>query len=298
MDLRRLRYFCAVVEQGNMTKAARILNMAQPPLSRRLRELEDEIGVALFSREGRAMVPTPAGYHLYRRAGEILRDVEQAAQETVMMSRREYRVLRVGLTHLFQDYFSPLLLEIHRRNPQLEIGISVCDSSQLETLLSKRLIDIALMQKPGMRDGFDCVDLPPIKLVAVISKDLPSDEFTHTIPMKALGKFPLVLLKRASGSGTYEALLDHLRKNGVAANVIMHIAQPTVIMSWLESGLAAAALLPASEVHTAKLTRSRVLEVVPSPLVFFPSIVRLAVLPSVFEVDSLIEDGYPFGIGR
>lgn len=190
MDLRRLRYFCAVVERGNLTQAARALNMAQPPLSRRLRELEDEIGVTLFSREGRAMVPTPAGYHLYRRAGEILRDVEQAAQETVMMSRREYRVLRVGLTHLFQDYFSPLLLEIHRRNPQLEIGISVCDSSQLETLLSKRLIDIALMQKPSMRDGFDCVDLPPIKLVAVISRDLPSDEFTDTIPMKALGKFP------------------------------------------------------------------------------------------------------------
>lgn len=293
MDLRRLRYFCAVIEQGNLTKAARALNMAQPPLSRRLRELEEEIGAVLFLRDGHSMTPTPAGYHLYRRAGEILRDVEQATQETVAMSRREYRVLRIGMTHLFQKYFTPLLVEIHRRNPHIEIGVSVCDSSQLETQLSDRLIDIALMQRPSQDDSFDCVDLTPQRAVAVISNRLDSSRYKDAIPFSAIGEYPLALLRRASGSGTYEGLLDQFRRSGIDSNVILRISQPGVILDWLEYGLEAATLLPASEVDPAQLRNCRMLEITPSPVMFFPAIVKLTILPSVAEVDSLIAEGFP-----
>ncbi|MEK6290867.1 MAG: LysR family transcriptional regulator, partial [Paraburkholderia tropica] len=69
MDLKRLRYFCAVIEQGNVSKAARFLNIAQPALSKRLSELEEEIGALLFLRGIRHIEATPAGLHLYRRAG-------------------------------------------------------------------------------------------------------------------------------------------------------------------------------------------------------------------------------------
>lgn len=117
MDLKRLKYFfCAVVEQGTISRAARILNIAQPPLSKRLQELEEEVGAPLFLRGTKKKIePTPAGYHLYRRACEILRRVDDAARETALLARAETRTLRIGLSHLYQNYFESLLLEIHRK---------------------------------------------------------------------------------------------------------------------------------------------------------------------------------------
>jgi DNA-binding transcriptional LysR family regulator len=57
MDLKRLRYFCRVVEQGSISQAAKVLNMAQPPLSKRIQELEEELNVPLFTRQEIALNP-------------------------------------------------------------------------------------------------------------------------------------------------------------------------------------------------------------------------------------------------
>jgi hypothetical protein len=78
------------------------------------------------------------------------------------------------------------------------------------------------------------------------------------------------LLHRAKDSGTYEMLIDLFRKAGVNPNVIMHITQPGMILDWLESGLAAATLLPSSEVDATRLPHCHVVDVFPSPQVFYP----------------------------
>lgn len=60
MDLKRLRYFCRVVEQGSISQAAKVLNMASPPLSKRIQELEDELKTPLFIRHGNRIEPSEA----------------------------------------------------------------------------------------------------------------------------------------------------------------------------------------------------------------------------------------------
>ena len=96
MDLKRLRYFCRVVEQGSISQAAKVLNMAQPPLSKRIQELEEELNVPLFTRQGNRIEPTDAGYFLYRKACEILRQVEDTTRETVAIANKEKFQLRIG----------------------------------------------------------------------------------------------------------------------------------------------------------------------------------------------------------
>lgn len=264
--------------------------MAQPPLSKRLQELEEEVGAQLFERSGRTIRPTSAGYHLYQRAGAILREVEDAAKETALIAKRRAKVLRIGLTHLYQNYFSRMLLELHRANPDLELVITVSDSGHLERLLCSRSIDVAMMQRPQEAAGFDFIDLVPVKMVGVASSALGLVANRDMISQAELATYPLVLLKRAHGTGIYESLLEHFRKIGVTPHVTMCISQPEVILAWLEAGLEAIALLPASEVPLGRLFNCQVLQISNSPLIFFPTVAKLTTASFPQELSRVLEN--------
>ncbi|MFV0261489.1 MAG: LysR substrate-binding domain-containing protein [Kluyvera sp.] len=294
MDLKRLRYFCRVVEQGSISQAAKVLNMAQPPLSKRIQELEDELQTALFLRSGNRIEPTEAGFFLYRKACEILRQVEDTARETMEIAQKDRLQFRFGMSHLFQSYFKPLLLALYQRYPEIEVNISVTDSSHLEMMLNEGAIDLAFIQRPYRSDGFDYVSFDPVKLVAVINKKCLPSPPTNPFDYNALGGLPLVLLHRAKDSGTYEMLIDLFRKAGVNPKVIMHITQPGVILDWLESGLAAATLLPSSEVCADKLSECYVVDVFPSPQIFYPAMVKIPAVNWCPQVMALVAEGFPF----
>lgn len=95
MDLKRLKYFCKVVEQGSISQAARVLNMAQPPLSKRIQELEEELNAPLFVRNGNRLETTDAGYYLYRKVCEILRrwKIPRVKQQKYRIAKRKYYAL-------------------------------------------------------------------------------------------------------------------------------------------------------------------------------------------------------------
>ncbi|OSN10271.1 LysR family transcriptional regulator [Lonsdalea iberica] len=293
MDLKRLKYFCKVVEEGSISQAARQLNMAQPPLSKRIHELEAELNVSLFVRTAKRIEPTEAGYYLYKKACEIFRLINDTSRETISIANKENKVLNIGLSHLFQCYFKPLFLELHRRHPDVILNISVSDSSHLEQSLNDGLIDIALIQKPYHRKGFDCLAFNPVRLVAVVNQALLPEKPEGPFPYLDVGRWPLLLLHRARDPGTYESLLDHFRKGGVDPDVIMHVTQPGVIMDLLESGLEAATLLPSSEVDGDRLQHCHIIDVFPSPQVFFPAMVKMSATPYMQELLEIIQDGYP-----
>ena len=81
MDVRRLIYYCTIVEQGQISRAARALNISQPPLSQRLKELEDELGVQLILRENLAWQVTESGRVLYERARQVLDNLTEIPAE-------------------------------------------------------------------------------------------------------------------------------------------------------------------------------------------------------------------------
>lgn len=81
MELRLLKYFWTIAEEGTISQAAEVLHLTQPTLSRQLKELEEELGTELFVRENRKMILTEAGYFLKSRAEEILDLTNQTTQE-------------------------------------------------------------------------------------------------------------------------------------------------------------------------------------------------------------------------
>lgn len=290
MDLKRLKYFTTIIEQGSISKAARMLCIAQPPLSKRLQELEEEVGASLIARDGKKLVPTEAGQFLYQRACEILRTVEDTRRKTIEIATTERRELRVGVSYLFLRYCLPLVEALYLRNPRAEIAISVSDSSHLESLLQRGKIDVAFMQRPYDPESYDIVDFAPVGLKAAISCSLLSHPPSEPLRLDAIGHLPLILLKRVEGIGSFETILDYLRKAGVHPNVKMHVSDPTVAIEMLESGIEAVAFLPASEITQSRSGNFIVLDIHSSPLVFAPAAVRLSTNVDLPEVKEIITD--------
>ncbi|MGE5872962.1 LysR family transcriptional regulator [Klebsiella quasipneumoniae] len=292
MDLKRIKYFCKVAEHGSISEAARQLNMAQPPLSKRIQELEDEIGAPLLIRNSNGVNITAAGNFFYQRACQLLIQLEDSIRETVKIAHRENSFLRIGLTHLYQNYFRPLILELYRRNPKIELRITVSDSSTLEASLHSGLLDVAFIQKPNKNDAYTCYDFTPVPTVAVINKGLIPSLPTENLQLTDFSTFPLVLLRRYDGVGVYEKLIDSISKNGTFPNVIMHITQPNAIIDCLESGLEAISLLPESEVNANRLQACQVIQLGQHPTFFFPTMVKLTTTADIKEINDILLEGY------
>src|SRR6059058_3520708 len=96
MELRHLRYFVAVAEALNFTKAASLLRVAQPALSRRVQDLEDEIGVDLLKRSSRGVVLTAEGKALLERTRHLLKLADESVEQVRALARGQYGDLHIG----------------------------------------------------------------------------------------------------------------------------------------------------------------------------------------------------------
>ena len=124
MDLRHLRYFIAVAEELHFTRAARRLHIAQPPMSRQIRELEKELGVTLFNRTRRQVELTDAGQVFLVKARQVLRAAESAVLETQRAERGETGKLAVGFfEQTAYTLLPPILRAFNQRFPEVDVQL-------------------------------------------------------------------------------------------------------------------------------------------------------------------------------
>ena len=246
-------YFCTIVEQGQISRAARVLNMAQPPLSQRLRELEDEFGCKLFLRKGHTLTLTEAGQVLYQRAREILRSVEETRSEVIRVASQTEPALRIGLSPTCKSFLLSRFRALHAWFPERQIGLIAGDSSYLETLLLAGKLDIALMQPPMQAEKFAIYPIMTSKTVAVAAQGiLPAT--VRSLSLAELSRHPLLLLRRSVGVGSYERLLQSMHDAGLNPWVAFYSSDVELLLDLLNQGFAGVAVVPESE--TAKVGKA------------------------------------------
>ncbi len=156
MDLRSIQYFVRVADLGSLTRAALHLHVAQPALSRHIRRLEDEMGVALFSRSSRGVRLTDSGQMLYEHAQRILRDVERTRDEIRAMGGTPSGKVVLGVPPTLCPILVPRLIgRVRRESPGVDLKIVEGFSTQLQDWLLQDRIDAAVM-----------TDTAPSRLVA------------------------------------------------------------------------------------------------------------------------------------
>ena len=145
MELRHLRYFVAVAEEGSLSEAARTrLHTAQPSLSRQLRELEDVVGVRLFERRPRGIVLTQSGMRFLEHSREILARIDEAVND----ARGVRTVLRVGSLPGLEPEVLPRVTQLAQAHaPDVEVRIVSAPSPGLVEQLRASELDMALMRQ-------------------------------------------------------------------------------------------------------------------------------------------------------
>lgn len=214
MELRHLRYFVAVAEEGSfLTAAQRRLNTSQPSLSRQIRDLESEVGVDLFERQARGVALTPAGRVFLDHARLALLQVEAATDGAQRAARPQKPLLSVGFLVGLEVTWLPHLLRIIREEaPETEVTLSSMSSPELALALMRGKLDLAFLRPEKQSLGVTFKLLTKEPLIAVMPashrlaarKRIRPDELACEIYVSSARTSPVLLSvieDYASGAG-------------------------------------------------------------------------------------------------
>jgi DNA-binding transcriptional LysR family regulator len=172
VDLRTLRYFLAVAEERHVGRAASRLFMSQPPLSRAIRKLEEELGVILFERTPRGVALTPAGTVLYEEAGALLGQADRVRSRVTAAAGTA--TLAVGTLADAAEQVGGQLVPLFRaRHPHVTVSIHESDLGDPTAGLRTGLAEVALTRTPFDDTGISMHVLRPVPVGVVMREDDP-----------------------------------------------------------------------------------------------------------------------------
>lgn len=236
MDLRQLRYFKAIIEEGTITGAARKLHIYQPPLSSQMHLLEKELGSTLFERGARQIVPTEAGSRLYRYALEML-ELESAAREEISNLKTGHQgILHLGMVSSGgHEKLYGLLREFKSRYPHIQVKVHEGNSYELLEQLRKGKLDVSLLRSPFSLYGLDLVPLEKTSMAVGLSgKAFPSFQ-PGSFLLKDLTGLPLILYRRWE-----KIIMEECEKEKFQPDVYCVADDARTCREWAEAGLGAA----------------------------------------------------------
>ncbi len=156
MEIRVLKYFLAVVREENITKAAEVLHITQPTLSRQLALLEDEVGVKLFDRGTRKIVLTDAGMLLRRRAEEIIDLSDKTVRELLTQEEQVEGVITIGAGELAaMDRIAELCGTFREKYPRVRFDFYTATADVIRERIERGNIDIGILLEPISMERFE-----------------------------------------------------------------------------------------------------------------------------------------------
>ncbi len=196
VELRHLRYFVVVAAHGSFNRAAQVLHLTQPALSRQVRDLEEELSVPLFVRGRNAVRLTDAGELFYEEAREVLARADLAVQRVRNERRRD--VVRIGYAPSATAGILPRALERFRtEHPAVRVELMDVSPTEMIRMAHEGWLDVVVALEPSViaTPGFQWSVLRRVNLVLVMRADDPLAKFKR-MPPKRLRDVPLVGLAR------------------------------------------------------------------------------------------------------
>ena len=238
MELRHLRYFQAVAEELSFTRASQRLHIAQPALSRAIKEIEADLGAAVLERTTSRVRLTAAGQVLLRETSVLLERWEEALRKVRRTASGEEGELRLGyIGPPTQPFLGRLLGEYRSRYPKVSIHLEERTPERVWEMVAKGRLSLGLTRPVPLSEdlGLQTIELRAERLGVVVP---PGHPFTKrkAVPWSALEREHLVVLARREGAGLHDAVLSGCRQSGFAPRIVQTPSLIGTVLSYVEAG--------------------------------------------------------------
>ena len=238
MELRHLRCFLAVAEELHFARAAEKLHIEQSPLSRTVKELEEELGVQLFIRTSRSTRLTLAGRLFLKHVPRVFTALEQARESVKSVANGFHGQLRIALSDgITPSRLPALLARCREEDPEIEIRLFEVSLAQQLKGLHDDLYDAGFSMADEVGDGIIVEPAWEDELMVAVPARHPALAYKR-IPLEEVLRYPLVLGDPAVCEGHARQIDRILRKQEKEPLVVQHVATFDVMMALVSAGLA------------------------------------------------------------
>lgn len=238
MELRHLNAFLAVAEELHFGRAAKRLQMAQPPLSQQIRQLERELGVQLFRRNTRSVRLTSAGESFLEPVRTVLDDLDTAVRAARSAGRGEYGRVTIGFAGASSHETLPQLTRaVRAAHPGLELVMT--GQTYANTALSRVAdgsLDLGFVRLPVTRPGVAHRVIDEEELVCALPSDHPLAR-RGTVPLDVLVGEPFVSFPANSGSTVRDAMTEACESAGFTPRVVQEAPDSYTILALVAAGV-------------------------------------------------------------
>jgi DNA-binding transcriptional LysR family regulator len=273
VTFRQLRVFAEVARHGSMARAAETLHLTPPAVSMQIKELEGQVGLSLFDRQGRQVSLSTAGEYFLVHAKRLLADLKHADDEMARFRGLERGELTIGIVSTAKYFVPHLLARFHEEHPGVEVRLRVAaNREQLVALMDAGEVDLSVMGRPPREVATRSESFAAHPLVFVGPPGHALVRMGH-VPLSALDGQRFIA--REHGSGTRAAMDKLFAEHRIAPSITMEMASNETIKQAVMAGMGLAFL----SLHTIGLELRagllRLLDVEGTPLMRTWHIVRL-----------------------
>jgi len=235
VDIRGLEVFLSVAKHLNYTRAGEELNLSQPSVSIRIKQLENELGMKLFEQLGKKVALTDAGLLLVSHARRVIAAIQDAKQALEELQGLERGSLRIGASTTPGMYLIPQIIAgFKERYPKIEVHLGIKDTKQVEEGVIRNEFDFGFVGGHLVGDEVDVLAWVTDQLVLVVGPKHPLAK-KKSIKAEDLRKEKFIL--RELGSATRSTIASHLQKSSLAVQTVMEMENPESVKKAVQSGL-------------------------------------------------------------
>ncbi len=225
MELRQLRYFIAVAEHLSFSRAAEELHITVPPLSRQIRQLEDEFSVQLFVRNRRSVILTDVGRLFLREAKTLDQQMKQLTICIRAAKHGDAGTVRIGVGLHLGERLSRAVMEHSRQYPLVEIQTAGIYSSLQSAALFEGKVDVGFLRPPVDRVHLNSEPLFEEGLVVLVNRASPLAK-RKSVRIRDLSGEPLLLHDRGASASLHDKILELFARAGIAPKTVQLPAGP------------------------------------------------------------------------
>lgn len=174
MEIRQLKYFIAIAENGSFSEASRRCNLSQSAISQQIKALEDELDTRLLERSAHHVTLTESGEHLLPLARQVVEDAQRCSERMADVKGMLCGDLRIGLTYTMEPYVRKTVVRFMKLHPQVRLHIHYATIAELIPLLRGGKLDMAFsIRVKGEDDWVDSIQVSQVEMCAVMRKTHP-----------------------------------------------------------------------------------------------------------------------------